>query len=243
MNIIGIPVTQDTVRPEFLQILDMRRVLLIVPFNSFTDTSSITYANCSAGVQLLCEQGFVFTQDRSQLDQHDRCVFEFTSLHDRNLCAMHDAVAERVSVIQRLHAELAGRFDYIAYASPGSPLCYDVTTKVLSDMYGPDCHILDTRSAIGVILDCLTQTYPNYIPNDLNTSNIMVGRLNYMVVCFSGIRKRPVVLQSSDIVYLCTVNSRGPDIKKISKDQCDAFLNHPDFFYVSRYSLVVIRPS
>jgi hypothetical protein len=171
LTILGLPLTPESVTPEFLEFIDQPNVILIQATLMYSVLEhNNDYVTARVGYDLLFEKNFKLTEILPVDQTHGRTVYMkqlWTRERDTG------AVAEQlIAYYQELRAKNPD--SVIATVTPGSPRLYDAVSAnlIASGVVGA---IVDTPSSAEIAVDYLKKNrlIPDLDVNILSTRNVL----------------------------------------------------------------------
>lgn len=160
---VGLPITNDTVSQEFLDVVDeLERndkwvALTLCDYDTTNTIKRIDQHNAPAGYDILLDRGFKFA--KNDLTGANKIIGTFG-----NLWGSRDPMITArnlMQIVRNFHER--ERFDTVVMFTPGSPYFDDAITKILCSVY-TDMRVVDTKSSAQIAAeaiggDCVVRAY------------------------------------------------------------------------------------
>ena len=197
---VGLPITNDTVTQEFIDIVDeLERnsnwvALTLCDYDTTGTKTRLDQHNAPAGYKILLDRGFTFSQ--GQITGPNKIIGTFGYLW-----LNRDPMQTTIKLLQILKsAHAREQFDTVVTFTPGSPYFDDAITKILSSAFN-DIRIVDTDSSAQIAAttiggDCVIRAYYD---------DFVLG-------------KNKTIDKSKTAIFSCLQHGYNVDMKKVILD-------------------------
>lgn len=237
--ILGLPITQDSITPEFLEIVNSTEPVLLIGSVPFSAQSN-DYKTTQVGYDIIINAGFKFIYSMNNFPAKiDKNVLTLDlwerSKGVKDPCIIRDNVVSLSETLKKTYNCKTG------YLTIGSPRLYDSVSKQLK-ILNPAIPVIDTKSSSELAYEVLNIDKP-YVLVDNKDIKIIPNSVN-MLGCIGSIYSH---WADYDMLELLDNNWEIYDIKlgyinrveRLSKRQLIELLN-TDKYYFNTSTLAIV---